>query len=76
MKTRPVNNDGSFSHDHLDFYLYFFFSICEFMKDPGLRTLTKLVRSSEGRQFQRKLNAAMLEDQLNTFDKMRGYQYK
>lgn len=76
MKTRPVNNDGSFSHDHLDFYLYLFFSTCEFMKDPGLRTLTKLVRSSEERQLQRKLNAAKLEVQLNTFDKMRGYQYK
>lgn len=76
MQTRPVNNDGSFSHDHLDSYLYLFFSTCELMKDPGLRTLTKLVRSSEGRQFQRKLNEVMLEDQLNTFDKMRGYQYK
>lgn len=46
------------------------------MKDPGLRTLTKLVKSSEQRQFQMKLNAVMLEDQWNTFDKMRGLQSK
>lgn len=76
MKTCPVNNGGSFSHDQMDFYLYLLFSTFEVTKDPGLRTLTNLVRSSEGRQFQRKLNAAMLGDKLNTFDKMRGYQSK
>lgn len=75
-KTCPVNNDGSLCHDQVDFYKYIFFSSFEVMKDPGLRTLTKLARSSEGRQFQMKLNAAMLEDQQNIFDKMRRLQSK
>lgn len=76
MKTCQVNNDGLFCHNQVDFYLYLFFSTLEVTKDPSIRTLTKLVRSSEARQLQRKLNAAMLEDQLNISDKTKGHQSK